>query len=94
MKLNEMNIKLKMHVQRMKWKKIIDMNRQQNWRIGSKNDKYFIEKKYYIDWTGSGVWWNWMKWNEYNKIMYMQRMKWNDNWYEQGTILETQEQEW
>ena len=34
------------------------------------------------------------KWNEYNKIMYIQRMKWNDNWYEQGPILETQEQEW
>ena len=28
---------------------------------------------------------------EYNKI---KRMKWNDNWYEQTTILENQEQEW
>ena len=37
-----------------------------------------------------------IEWNEMNisKMIYIQRMKWNDNWYEQGTILETQEQEW
>ena len=35
-----------------------------------------------------------IEWNEYNKIMYIQTMKWNDNWYEQRTKLEKQEQEW
>ncbi len=37
-----------------------------------------------------------IEWNEMNinKIIYIQRMKWNDNWYEQTTILENQEQEW
>ena len=37
-----------------------------------------------------------IEWNEDedNKIMYIQRMKWNDNWYEQWTILENQEQGW
>ena len=37
---------------------------------------------------------NWMKWNEYNKQIYIQIMKWYDIWHEQSTILENQEQEW
>ena len=36
------------------------------------------------------------EWNEMNTntIMHIQIMKWNDNWYEQWTILEIMEQEW
>ena len=43
------------------------MNRERYWKFRSKNDKWIIENKHCIDWTGSALWWKKnevKKWNE------------------------------